>query len=312
MDLLTNVFGIQVQSENWNKQNGLPLYIAGSYDFAAVTLNGCKCIVLTPKEELETLPALKKEIKKIQEIDNVPVVLKLPTISYYRRNKMIENNIPFITDRQIFLPFMGTFLAKENGEEKELKKFMFSTQQLVLLYLYQKKKKLYVSKATKILPFTAMTMSRAVKQLEAAGMFHVTKDGVNKVIESDYDRPELYERLKDYLSSPVRKVGYLKKNEVTNEMAIAGETVLAEETMLNPGRTATYAIYTKAFNKGVLMNELVDPDEQVRVELWEYDPRQFSGNNMADKISVALSFLENEDERIEEAVEELLEGVWGG
>ncbi|MCD8053536.1 MAG: MarR family transcriptional regulator [Lachnospiraceae bacterium] len=312
MDLLTKVFGIQVQSENWNKQNGLPLYIVGSYDFAVATFNGCRCIVITPREELVTLPALKKEIKRIQEIDNVPVVLKLPTISYYRRNKMIENKIPFITDKQMFLPFMGTFLAEENGEEKELKKFMFSTQQLVLLYLYQNKKKLYVSEATKSLPFTAMTVSRAVKQLEATGLFHVTKDGVNKVIESDYDRPELYERLKDYLSSPVRKVGYLKKNEVTNEMVIAGESVLAEETMLNPDRTATYAIYTKAFNKGLLMNELVDPDEQVRIELWEYDPRQFSGKKMADRISVALSFLENEDERIEEAVEELLEGVWAG
>lgn len=119
MDLLTKVFGIQVQSENWNKQNGLPLYIVGSYDFAVATFNGCRCIVITPREELVTLPALKKEIKRIQEIDNVPVVLKLPTISYYRRNKMIENKIPFITDKQMFLPFMGTFLAEENGEEKE-------------------------------------------------------------------------------------------------------------------------------------------------------------------------------------------------
>ncbi|MCD7805855.1 MAG: MarR family transcriptional regulator [Lachnospiraceae bacterium] len=312
MDLLTNLFGIQVQSEDWNKQNRLPLYIAGSYDFATVTLNGCRCIVLIPREELVTLPALKKEIKKIQEIDRVPVVLKLPTISDYRRNKMIENNIPFITDRQVFLPFMGTFLAKESGEEKELKKFMFSTQQLILLYLYQNKKKLYVSEATRLLPFTAMTMSRAVKQLEATGLFHVTKDGVNKVIESYYARPELYERLKEHLSSPVRRIGYLKKSEVTNEMVIAGESVLAEETMLNPGRTATYAVYVKVFNKELLMNELVDPDEQVRIELWEYEPKQFSVDNMADRISVALSFLENEDERIESAVEELLEGVWAG
>ncbi len=310
MDLLTNMFGIQVQSENWNKQNALPLYIAGSYDFAAVTLNGCRCIVLTPKEELVTLPALKKQIKKIQEIDNVPVVLRLPTVSFYRRNKMIESNIPFITNKQMFLPFMGTFLAKEDEEAKEVKKFMFSTQQLALFYFYQKTKKLYVSEATKILPFTAMTLSRAVKQLEAVGLFRVTKDGVNKVIESAYDNRELYEKLKGYLSSPVRKVGYLKKTEVTAGMVIAGETALAEETMLNPSRVATYAVYAKAFNKDLLMNELIDPNEQVRVELWEYDPRQFSDNNMADKLSVALSFAGNEDERIEEAVEELLEGVW--
>ena len=51
-------------------------------------------------------------------------------------------------------------------------------------------------------------------------------------------------------------------------------------------------------------------NKQVRVELWEYDPKQFSEDNMADRLSVALSFAENEDERVEEAIEELLEGVW--
>ena len=31
---------------------------------------------------------------------------------------------------------------------------------------------------------------------------------------------------------------------------------------------------------------------------------------MADRLSVALSFAENEDERVEDAIDELLEGVW--
>lgn len=62
--------------------------------------------------------------------------------------------------------------------------------------------------------------------------------------------------------------------------------------------------------KEKLVNELVDPDEQIRLELWEYDPKQFSESNMADRLSVALAFERNEDERVEEAVEELLEGVW--
>ncbi len=309
MDLLTNVFGIQAQFNKWNKQNALPLYIVESYEFSEATLNDCRCIFLTPKGELVTLPALKKQIKKIQEIDNVPVVLKLSAISFYRRNKMIENKISFITNKQIFLPFMGTFLTREDEEAKEITKFMFSTQQLVLLYLYAKTKKLYISEATKILPFTAMTMSRAVKQLETVGLFRIVKVGVNKIIESDYDSQKLYERVKGYLSSPVRKTGYLKKTEITAEMVIAGETALAEDTMLNPSRVTTYAVFAKNFNKH-LMNELVEPDEQVKVELWEYEPRQFSDNGMADKLSVALSFAENDDERIEEAVEELLEGVW--
>ena len=310
MNVLTDIFGMQVQYETWNKKNALPMYIAGSYDFVVATLNGCRCIMLSPTEEIVTLPALKKQIKKIQEIENIPVVIKLPTISSYRRKKMIESGVPFITGKQAFLPFMGTFLTQENEETVEVTKLMFSAQQLALMYLYNNSKKLYVSDATKKLPFTAMTMSRAVKQLEATGLFHATKDGVNKVIESDYCELELYEKIKEYMTSPVRKIGYLNKDDITTDMILAGDGVLAEATMLNPSRVKTYAVYAKFFAKENLVNELIDPDEQVRIELWEYDPKQFSVDNMADRLSVALSFIGNEDERVEEAIEELLEGVW--
>ena len=65
-----------------------------------------------------------------------------------------------------------------------------------------------------------------------------------------------------------------------------------------------------SFAKEKLVNEQIDPDEQVRVELWEYEPKLFSEDNMVDRLSVALSFAGNEDERVEEVIEELLEGVW--
>ena len=60
--------------------------------------------MIKPKEELATLQALKKQIAKIQETDRVPVVLELRTVSSYRRKSLIENNIPFITGKQVFLP----------------------------------------------------------------------------------------------------------------------------------------------------------------------------------------------------------------
>lgn len=310
MDFLMDLFGIEAEYEEWEKKSSLPLYISGSYEVSSARLNGVRCIILTPTQELVTLPALKKQIKKIQELDNVPVVLKLSGISFYRKKNMIENRIPFITSKQVYLPFMGTFLADEKENQKEFKKFMFSTQQLVLLYLYGDTEKLYLSEATKLLPFTAMTLSRAVKQLEATGLFCVSKDGVNKVISSDYNHSELFERLKCYLRSPICKTGYIEVKDVTKDMTIAGETALSEETMLNPPGIKTYAVYAKTFNKKILMNELIDPQKQVRLELWEYEPRQFSNSNAADKISLCLSFAESNDERIEEAVEELLGKVW--
>lgn len=310
MELLENILGIEVEYETWDKQNKLPLYIAGNYEFQIVRLNDCQCLMLTPVEELVTIPALKKQIKRIQEIENVPIVLKLTGISYYRRKNLIENRIPFITNKQIYLPFMGTYLQKENEESKVVEKIMFSTQMLILLYLYHSEKKLYISEATKRLPFSAMTMSRAVKQIESLGLFYVTKDGVSKVIESKYDKKELYEKLKGYLITPVRKTGYIEKEKLTEDMVLAGESVLAVKTMINYGMIKTYAICTKKFDKKSLINELVNPEKQYRLELWEYEPKFFSDDNMADEISVALSFLDTEDERIEEAVEELLESRW--
>ena len=152
-----------------------------------------------------------------------------------------------------------------------------------------------------------MTMTRAVRQLEATGLFLVSKDGVNKVIESKCGRLELFEKSRQYLSTPVRKTGYIKKSEITEDMVVAGETALAEKSMLNPSRIIIYAIREKSFDKKLLMDELIDPEKQIRLELWAYDPRLFSKGNVADSLSVALSLSKNGDERVEEAVEELTE-----
>lgn len=305
--MLTNIFGIPIKYEQWNREKSLPLYMTESYDFQAAIIDTQKCIMLTLKEELATLPALKKQIQRIQEVDNVPVVFVMPTVSSYRRKSLIENRIPFITDKQVYLPFIGTFLTEQKEPDKEVEKFMFSTQQLVLLYIYSGKQRLYMAEATKRLPFTAMTLSRAIKQLEAVGLFTVTKDGVNKVIEAKYNSFELFDKLKRYLISPVRAAGYLEKANLTDGMVVAGETALAEKSMLNPGRVETYAVYHKLFDKRKIIKELVDPDKQIRIELWEYDPKQFTKGDAADSLSVVLSLADSEDERIEEAIEELLE-----
>lgn len=305
--MLENIFGFPIKYEAWNKQNSLPLYIANAYDFCGIVIGKKHCITIKPRGELTTLSALKKQIAKIQVLDNVPVILNLDSISFYRRKSFIENNIPFITPKQVFLPFAGTMLTNENENKAETDKFVFSTQQLFLMYLYSNRKRFYVSDAAKALPFTPMTLTRAVRQLEATDLFIVTKDGVNKVIEAKYNRAELFKKAKKFLLNPVHKWGYIDKKDVTSDMIFSGETVLSERTMLNPPRLLTYAIWNKRFDKTKLTNELIDSEKQVRLELWAYDPKLFSNERTADSLSVALSFKDNCDERLEEAVEKLIE-----
>lgn len=305
--MLKSVFGLSVKYETWNRQDSLPLYITGNYNFHSAIIGNQRCLMLAPIEKLASTPALKKQISKIRKVDDVPIVFELSSISDYRRRSLIENNISFITEKQAFLPFVGAMLMDEKEKRKPVEKFMFSTQLLLLYYLYNQSERLYLSEAGKALPFSAMTMSRAVRQLEDSLLFHSAKDGVKKFIESVYNPSELFEKAKGYLSSPIRLAGYIDKTLIMDDMVFSGETALSEETMLNPGRVAVYAAEEKNFDKTQLTDELIDPDRQVRLELWAYNPRQFSNGNNVDDLSLVLSLKDTDDERIEEALDELTE-----
>lgn len=305
--MIDNIFGLSIRYKPWDKKSILPLYIVSNYQFYTAYIENIRCIVIIPIEELPTLPSLKKQIQKIRVIDDVPVVLYSKTISFYRRKSLLENHIPFITDKQTFLPFIGTLLVDEKEPEKIKDKFVYSTQLLFLAYMYNHEKKVYVSDLSKSLPFSAMTLSRAVVQLEMTDLFLVYKDGVNKVIESKYSHKELFERIQHYLLTPVRQVGYMNQSLVTDYMVLAGETALSEMSMLNPSRLRTYAVYEKDFDKTHLIDELIDPDVQVKVEIWAYNPHLFTHTNIADTLSIVLSLKENKDERIEEVLEDILE-----
>ena len=52
--MLTSVFGISIRYEAWNRQESLPVYIAGSYDFYTAYIGNKRCIILIPTEELRS------------------------------------------------------------------------------------------------------------------------------------------------------------------------------------------------------------------------------------------------------------------
>lgn len=303
----TELFGMKINYKSWDKKNSLPLYISGNYEIDEAVVSNNRFIVLSPFGDLPTLPAMKKHIEKVQKIDNVPVAFYLKNLSDFRRKGMLESNIPFMTEKQVFFPFIGALLMEEKNNNSCKEKFMFSTQQLFLLYIYSGQNKMYVANAGKKLHYSAMTISRAVKQLEASELFLVYKDGVNKVIESKYDRRDLFEKAKPLLSSPVRKCGFIEKSKIDENMVLASESALAEKKMLNPSKLITYAIDEQKMDKNQIQKELIDPKEQVKIELWSYDPKMFSNDNVADSLSVALSLRKIEDERIEEAIDEYIE-----
>ena len=312
MNILAEIFGMKLIYKQWNGVDKLPLYLSSGYNFQKAEIDSCECLLIEPKDELPTMPALKKQIIKIQQVENIPVVICLDSMSAFRRKNMIESRIPFVVeDKQVYLPFMGTFLqAKSDKQITDVERFMVSTQLLFLMYIYQEDKELYLSEATGELPYSAMTINRAAKQLEATKLFQTRKDGVNKILFSKLSKHELYEEAKRYLVSPVIKTYYLSKDLVTNDMMLAGLSALSEQSMLSEGALMYYAVEQGNVAQKGKEIELLNPQKQVMIEEWSYNPKLFAKDGIADPISIALSLADDKDERVEMVIEEMLDALW--
>ena len=81
--MLTSVFGFSVKYEAWNYQDFLH-YRQLRFSYSLYWKK--RCIILAPTEELTSL--LVQKIAKIQQIDNVPVVLELAAVSKYRKKAL--------------------------------------------------------------------------------------------------------------------------------------------------------------------------------------------------------------------------------
>lgn len=307
--MIKDFLGVDIEYEKWDSNGQFPLYITLNYSFYLAKIVNKKFMLVLPlSDELPTTKALKKQLVKIQELCQLPVALQLESISNYRRKSFIRNQVPFLTNNQIFLPFLGTFLTNQahNKASVTVEKFRISTQLLFLYYLYNDTKEIYLADATKDLPYSAMTVSRSVQQLAATELFEIRKEGVNKIIQSKYDKRELFYHIQRYLVSPVSESGYIFKNQLTEKMKLSGESLLSEYTMLSPSRIPTYAIAAQNFDSKYLHSELIDDSLQVKLELWHYDPIVFGSDGNPDWVSVILSLADTTDPRIEEAVDEII------
>ena len=80
--------------------------------------------------------------------------------------------------------------------------------------------------------------------------------------------------------------------------------------MLNAPNVRRYESERISEWKDVMTNSLQNSQAQVAVEMWRYNPRKLSTRNTVDELSLALTLREDADERVEEAVEEMLNELW--
>jgi hypothetical protein len=82
--------------------------------------------------------------------------------------------------------------------------------------------------------------------------------------------------------------------------------------MINPPKYKVRAIYTedlKLNDLEIIENiDIIKDENLVEIQIWEYNPRIFTKKSIVDIVSLYASLKEENDERIEQALEEVLRG----
>ena len=307
-----DILGLKVNYKKWNKEKQLPLFILNDFVVQKAIINDIECLSLTPKGDLPTLPAFKKQISIIKEIENISIFLQLDVISSFRRQNLLENKIPFILkDKIVYLPFMATYLTNTQYVDINVEKISLATQLLFTWILYQNANKYYVSDAVKSLGFSNMTLTRAYRQLCATQLFEEHKDGRKIFLTTSLSKVDLFNKMRPYLQSTFYTCGYILRKEITKDMVLAGESAFSQHAEINPPRIKTYAIEKKLSNNIKLQRECYSYDEQVELQIWKHNPLTFSQNKKnIDTISLIISLLGNEDERLDKQIEKLLAQIF--
>ena len=305
MEYLNRVLGIHVSypSENLHP---LPNYIIDRYQLQKVRLDGKAALFVRPKGELDSVNQIKKHLQRIESAEHVTAILCPDRLTYRQKEYLLKAKIPFIVDgKQIYLPFM-----RGDSETQVPSEILPSAQLLMLYYIYGGCRELQTNDAARTLGFTATSISRASRQLEVMGLVRTEKRGVQKVILADDAPKTVFNRAMGKLTNPVKKTIYIPKAALRADYPLAGYAALSEYTMLNPSVVECYASDSiSAFGK-LASGRLQATDVQCEMQLWKYDPRKLSGTEIVDPLSLALSLRDDPDERVEEAVEEMLAKVW--
>lgn len=313
MKYITETLGIAVKCEPWNDFDTLPLFIPDCYEFRKAQLDKVQCLFVKPKSELPAIPALKKHFEIIGERAKMPRVAILNCINARQRKALINAQIPFIVENNhLYLPFMGIALSERFNKPKPISEtLMPSAQMLLFHFMYQGGDKLYTNGMAEMLNISKMQVTRAVEQLSALDIVTAHKDGVRIFIEGKETGETLFEKAKPHLLNPVRKRIYIDADELPKGLLLAGETALAEYSMLAGPNMPVCAYFGK-------VSDLEGTDapvdsKQVEVEIWQYNPILLSvRDGVADPLSVVTSLLGVDDPRVEMAVEDALDMVWTG
>ena len=295
----------------------LPQYLNQLYVPFEITVAQRRFLGVMLKDSSQFRPAtFEKHLHKILGSANgfesyCLIAEELPS---YVRARLIQRKIPFVVPgQQLYWPELGLAVQarKRKNSLVPVEAVSPATQALLLYALTGGMTTPGTPKTlAKELGYTTMTISRALDEIEANDLGKVDRKGRERLIEFPSDPQALWKAALPYLRNPVREIVRIEHKQPASELRIiAGETALAEYSVLAAPREPVYALGREAWKRisGHLRLIPVEDENTCIIQLWRYDPGLLAREGLVDCFSLFLSLRDEEDERVQRALEEMME-----
>jgi hypothetical protein len=306
---------IPVKPEAWEGEGSLPFFLSNLYTFFQVSFLDTPCLVMVLREEEEQTPAsVRKHIGQVQKHWRHQVVFACRRISAANRNRLIGQKVPFVVPgNQMYLPPLGIDLREHFKTIRNIRPAWSPSTQAVFLYalIYGHEKGLTPKEMADRFGYTPMSMTRAFDELETLELCHVAMEGRRRILRLDGDRRTLWEKALAFLRSPVRKLLWVKFPANGHPGVKAGLTALAGYSSLAGPPNPVFAMGGKEWKgvrnlNSVLELPVGEPDAS-QLEIWSYSPALLAQDGLADRFSLYLSLWKTNDERVESALDAMME-----
>ena len=316
LQYLKETLGMAAEEAAWSEVERLPLYLRNGRKYSVLSVEGAELLLIYMEAASFNLAAFQKQWKKLSEHWSGEPVLCFEKLTTYQRKALIEKRISFVVPgSQVYLPCLGVALQERTAAGRRTVSKLSPASQSLLLYLVYRGEAAPLKKVelANRLGVSAMNITRAVQELASLGLVETQKVGRSDLVLPTGSGAALYEKAKAYLIDPVQKRVFVKWKHELDALPLSGESALAERTMLNPPSVVCRAIDRRAYKQYQESGlELIDPAwysgaDYIELEVWKYDPGLLAENGVVDVVSLAASLANNQDERIEIAVEEMVE-----
>lgn len=287
----------------------LPLLYRSLYNVTVGELLDVPCCLLEDRHAARITPGMsEKHTQTLCSLTGKQAVYVTEKISAQDAYRLIAKKVAFVAaNGYIYLPFAGMRLSGKPKEMTSCTTLSIPAQLLVLAVLNKRlPMPLTYRTACDFLPYSGATVHAAFAQLQAADLCVQTR---GRSVQLDFlvKGKQLWERALPKMQNPCRRTVEVPTLPQGGLVVPAGESALSLHTMLAAPAPVTYAMPLHDFLKQERKRALFPiPDEMHPLQLWLYPPTLMGGEHI-DALSLYLSLRDTQDERVAQALEQLIQ-----